>query len=361
MSLIAFELSGEHPDIPVAEVIGALESENIEFSVRYRFDQVLIVDIPNLNSNVNANANASVIVNIDTNIDQVSKLSKRLALTWHIINVLGISDSTIPGIMNMVENVEFDEPASLTYKIRAKKIKRKSPISSEDIERKIGGVLYNKGYRADLINPDVRYRAVLTDGKCIFGRVLASVDRGSFEDRKPQNKPFFYPGVLMPRLARSLVNIARSGPGSMILDPYCGTGGILVEAGLMGAVTLGCDVQRKILLGARMNLDFYVPDYSLMFQDAGNMALKDGCIDCVVTDPPYGRSALIQARSLDILMKRSLLEIFRVLRPGGRAVVVSECPVEEWAVSANFSVVDVYIQRVHRSLTRRITVLDKLQ
>jgi len=327
MTLIAFELSGEHPDIPVAEVIGSLESEDIEFSVRYRFDQVLIVNIPNTNTNVNANA--SVIANIDTNMDQVSKLSKRLALTWHIINVLGISDSTLPDIMNMVENVDFDEPASLTYKIRAKKIKRKSPISSEDIERKIGGVLYNKGYRADLVDPDVRYRAVLTDGKCIFGRVLASVDRGSFEDRKPQNKPFFYPGVLMPRLARSLVNIARSGPGS-------------------------------ILLGARMNLDLYVPDHSLMFQDAGNMALKDSCIDCVVTDPPYGRSALIQARSLDNLMKRSLCEIFRVLRPGGRAVVVSERPVEEWAISSSFSVVDVYIQRVHRSLTRRITVLDKL-
>lgn len=345
MTLIAFELSGEHPDIPVAEVIGALESEDIEFYIQNQFDQVLIVDI--------SNANIYQLV-------QVGKLSKRLALTWHIIHVLGISDSTLSDIINMVENVDFDKPASLTYKIRSKKIKRKSHISSEDIERKIGGVLYNKGYRADLVNPDVQYRAVLTDGKCIFGRVLASVDRGLFEDRKPQNKPFFYPGVLMPRLARSLVNIARSRPGSIILDPYCGTGGILVEAGLMGAVTLGCDVQRKILLGARMNLDLYMPDHSIMFQDAGNMALKDSCIDCVVTDPPYGRSALIQARSLDNLMKRSLCEIFRVLRPGGRAVVVSECPVEEWAVSANFSVVDVYIQRVHRSLTRRITVLDKL-
>ena len=54
MTLIAFELSGEHPDIPVAEVIGALESEDIEFSIESRFDQVLIVDIPNTNTNKNA-------------------------------------------------------------------------------------------------------------------------------------------------------------------------------------------------------------------------------------------------------------------------------------------------------------------
>lgn len=341
MTLIAFELSGEHHEIAVAEVVGALEAGGIDISISQRFDQLLIIDCSS------------------ANIQRVRGLAERLAFTWHIIEVLGISQAEVPQIIAMVEGLKFPGPRSLSYMVRAKKIKRKSPISSEDIERGIGRVLYNNGYRADLKNPDIQYRAVLADSKCIFGRVLASVERGAFEHRNPQNKPFFYPGVLMPRLARALVNIARVKPGSKLLDPYCGTGGILVEAGLVGASILGCDVQRKILLGARMNLDFYGCDYSIMFQDAGDMALKDGCFDCVVTDPPYGRSALIQAKSLDNLMKRSLNEIYRVLLPGGRAVVVSEQPVEELAALAGFSVVNVYIQRVHRSLTRRITVLDK--
>ena len=125
MTLIAFELSGVHPDIPVAEVIGALESEDIEFSVRYRFDQIFVVDIANSNSNSIVNVNTSVITNINMKLDHVGKLSKRLALTWHIINVLGISDLTIPGIMNMVENVDFYKPASLTYKIRVKNVLRR--------------------------------------------------------------------------------------------------------------------------------------------------------------------------------------------------------------------------------------------
>ncbi len=164
----------------------------------------------------------------------------------------------------------------------------------------------------------------------------------------------------MPRLARAMVNIARTKRGSIILDPYCGTGGILVEAGLIGAVTLGCDIQKKIIMGGQMNLDYYSVNYSILLQDAGDMALRDECVDCIVTDPPYGRSAIIWARSLDHLMRYSLKEMYRVLRPGGRAVVVSECHLEDLAAEVGFHVVEVYIQRVHRSLTRRITVLDKV-
>ncbi|MDF1557552.1 MAG: THUMP domain-containing protein [ANME-2 cluster archaeon] len=341
MTCIAFELSGETHEIPTAEVIGALESKNIAFSILYRLDQLLV---------------------IETSIEdcaQVGELAGRLAMTRYIIEVMGISKASMTGIISMVEGIEFKNNNSLTYNVRAKKIKRKSPISSEDIERRVGGILYTRGYKADLVEPDVQYRAVLTDDTCIFGPVIASIDRSAFERRKPQNKPFFYPGVLMPKLARALVNLARARAGNTVLDPYCGTGGIMVEAGLIGANTLGCDVQRKILIGAKMNLDFYLVDYSLMFQDAGGMALRDGCIDCIITDPPYGRSALIQARSLEKLMKNSLCEMHRVLRPGGRLVMVSERPVETWAENAGFKVVGVYTQRVHRSLTRRITVLDK--
>ena len=341
MTLIAFELSGETSEIPVAEVIGALESNSIDFSVRHILDQVLVIEASSK----------------DTGL--VGDLAGRLAMTRHIIEVLGISKASLPNIISMVEDMEFTKTKSFTYKVRAKKIKRISPMPSEDIERSVGRVLFDQGYRADLIRPDIQYRAVLTDNKCIFGPVMASVDNSAFEKRKPHMKPFFHPGVLMPKLARALVNIARAKKGSIVLDPYCGTGGIMVEAGLIGVNTMGCDVQRKILMGAKMNLDFYSVDYSLMFQDAGGMALKDDCVDCIVTDPPYGRSALIQAQSLDKLMKNSVNEMYRVIRPGGRLVMVSERPVEIWAECAGFCVVNVYTQRVHRSLTRRITVLDK--
>ncbi|MCL7414002.1 MAG: THUMP domain-containing protein [ANME-2 cluster archaeon] len=341
MTLIAFELSGETPEIPTAEIVGVLESENIPFSFKCQLEQVFIIETPG----------------IDAGLTDI--LASRLAMTRHIIEVSGVSPANLTDIISMAEKVDFSNLNSLTYIVRAKKIKRKSHISSEDIERGIGKVLYDRGYRADLVNPCIQYRAIVSDNTCIFGPVIASIDSSAFERRKPHNKPFFYPGVLMPKLAQALVNIARVKEGSVVLDPYCGTGGIMVEAGLIGASTLGCDVQRKVLIGAKINLDFYSVNYSLMFQDAGSMALRNNCVDCIVTDPPYGRSALIQARSLDTLMQDSLCEMYRVLRPKGRLVLVSERPVETWAQNAGFRMADLFTQRVHRSLTRRITVLDK--
>ncbi|MFZ2412257.1 MAG: RsmD family RNA methyltransferase, partial [Candidatus Methanoperedens sp.] len=148
-------------------------------------------------------------------------------------------------------------------------------------------------------------------------------------------------------------------PEECLLDPFAGTGGILIEAGMIGIKVIGSDVQRKLLLGAKTNLDYYNVDYSLMYQDAARLALRDKSVDSVVTDPPYGRSAAVKAESIEHLLKDSLNEIFRVLKKGKRAVFVSERDIEDVAKEAGFNVAESHLQRVHKSLTRRISVLEK--
>lgn len=46
---------------------------------------------------------------------------------------------------------------------------------------------------------------------------------------------------MMPRMARTLVNLSLCGTGATLLDPFCGTGGILIEAEMLGIHTLGSD------------------------------------------------------------------------------------------------------------------------
>ncbi len=335
--LLAFELSGEHSTLPKSEAIACLESLKADFRIHFSLDSCLVIDLKNNADNI------------------IQGLSKRLAMTHHIIKVLGIGGSGQQDILELVSGAPLDFEG--TYSIRVRRIKDYSGINTESMEKQLGGIFYRKGFHADLRSPTIRFRVLLTEDKSIFGYTAGSINRSAYEARKPHYKPFFYPGVLMPRVARALVNIAK--PGEYILDPFCGTGGILIEAGLMGIKVIGGEVQRKLLLGAKTNLDYYGVDYSLMYQDACRLALCNDTMDAVVTDPPYGRSAAIKAESIEHLLSHSLEESFRVLKKGKRAVFVSERKIEELALEAGFRILEMHEQRVHKSLTRRICVLEK--
>ncbi len=222
----------------------------------------------------------------------------------------------------------------------------------------MGALIHKKGYPVDLENPVVMFRLVLTEDKCVFGRLIESVDRGQYEVRRPQQRPFFHPGVLLPRFARALVNISSLSDG-ILLDPFCGTGGILIEAALIGAQCVGIDVQQKMVLGTGFNLKYYDMGGMLIVGDACETPLKSEKVDAVVTDLPYGKSALIQARSLEHLYHDSLREIYRVLKKNKKAVIVSQIPLDKLADEVGFIVRERHQQRVHRSLTRQIIVLQK--
>lgn len=333
--LLAFELSGEHSTLPKSEAIACLDSQKADFKIHLSLDRCLVIDIKN---------NVSEIIQV---------LSRRLSMTHRIIEVLGIGQGE-DDIYELVNTLPVNFKG--TYSIRVKRINANPGINTE-LERRLGGIFYKRGFHACLEKPDNRFRVLLTKDRSIFGLVRAYIDRSVFDSRKPHYKPFFYPGVLMPRIARALVNIAK--PEEYLFDPFCGTGGIMVEAGLMGIKVIGSDVQRKLLLGAKINLDYYRVSYSLLFQDACNLALCDDSVDSVVTDPPYGRSSLVKAHSIEHLLSCSLNEIFRVLKKGRRAVFISEREINDIAEKAGFSIVETHVQRVHKSLTRHISVLEK--
>jgi tRNA (guanine10-N2)-dimethyltransferase len=109
-----------------------------------------------------------------------------------------------------------------------------------------------------------------------------------------------------------------------------------------------------MVAGCRLNY----PAVPLFLADAASLPVRTASLDAVVTDLPYGQSSWIRDRSLEGLYPRALGEMHRVLRPGRRAVVVTHREIADIG-GAFFTVLQVHRQRVHRSLTRRITVLAK--
>jgi tRNA (guanine10-N2)-dimethyltransferase len=274
----------------------------------------------------------------------------RLALTQVILEYLGSSGASVTGFSRLLRDLSLstDRP----YAARAKKMDGSEvgePVPA--LERLMGTHIDGP---VSLDRPETEFRAILSGDRIFLGRVISRIDRRSYDLRRPSTRPFFHPGVMLPRMARAVVNLSLVNKGEILHDPFCGTGGLLGEAGLVGARPLGSDADPAMIAGCRRNF----PEAPLILADASSLPLRSGSVDAVVTDLPYGQSSRIRSGSLEELYPRALREIHRVLRHGRRAVVVTHRETADIAGSL-FSVLQVHRQRVHRSLTRRITVLGK--
>jgi tRNA (guanine10-N2)-dimethyltransferase len=322
MKLI-FELSGENPTLPFAEIgcIGTVLDQRL---------QVAVAECPD------------------------PRAARRLAMTQGVLEYLGECEPSIPAFRNLLRDLAIETQSSFAG--RAKKVHGgfhvHNPCSQQEFERLIGAMINGP---VSLDSPANEFRAILSEDRCYFGRVLFTIERRGFDARNPGKRDFFHPGVMMPRMARTLVNLAHAREGDRMLDPFCGTGGILIEAELLGIAAIGSDFDPTMVLGSRQNS----PDSFLMLADATEIPVRDGTFDAIVTDLPYGQSVCIRKTdTMETLYTETLGEIRRVLKPGCRAVVVTHRDIAGIA-GEYLRIVGRHEQRVHKSLTRRILVLMK--
>ncbi|MDY6775850.1 MAG: THUMP domain-containing protein [Halobacteria archaeon] len=283
--------------------------------------------------------------------------AKRLGMSHRVLRYMAKSDASLEGVLRAVETCEYAFSGS--FSVRARGVEETEiPVGTETLERKVGSVIHERGHEVDLEDPDNEFRLVFTDDRCYFGKVVVDVSK-EFSDR-PTDKPFFKPGSMSPMLARTLANIAGAGKSRLVLDPMCGTGGVLVEGGLVGSEVVGFDSDRQVLRGAETNLREYLESdgWHLGAADASRLPLRESSVDCAVTDFPYGRASSVDADSVRSLAENVLDELSRVVSDGGRCVVVCDRWLVDEAEAAGFEVVERLEDRVHKSLTRRILALE---
>lgn len=145
--------------------------------------------------------------------------------------------------------------------------------------------------------------------KTVHGLVLAVTRTVQDIDdwtRRDRGKPYadHAKGMLPPKVARIMVNLAVGNlskdklKNATIYDPFCGSGTVLMEAGMLGVGSLvGSDVDQKAALGTQTNLDWLKLQYGVEFgslvfpADAthANERIKPNSISHLITEPFLGK------------------------------------------------------------------------
>jgi tRNA (guanine10-N2)-dimethyltransferase len=279
---LLFELSKEHVTLPKDEILSCLQAENI------------ISNIIKSNENI-------LIINAKSTYDKIKKLAQRLSFTYFIDELLFFCFPSLKEIKKYARNstIKIDGSIAIDYKNRS------NLIDSQPIIQQIAQI-YTKNREVNLIHPDVQLRVVLTNSNVYTGLKIAKINRTQFERRKVQYRPFFSPISLHPKIARALVNLSNIKTNEKLLDPFCGTGGILLEGGLIGAKVIGSDIKEEMINGCKKTLDFYnISDFRLYCSDIGEIRNYISKVDAVVTDLPYGKSTTTKGEDIQNLYNRA--------------------------------------------------------
>jgi tRNA (guanine10-N2)-dimethyltransferase len=340
-----FLLSGEHETLPVSELKAILEAEGYTYEVLEKLDQAL---------------------RLETDASCAEVVKHRAALTricgLELLTCKAETSEMVTALRSINLNNVLGESES--FAVRVKRVKRYAlEIDEMALERKLGEIILKKATKANvnLKNPDKTFTGILTDGKFVFGVKLADILPKPFFERRPTKKPFFHPSAMQAKLARCMVNLAKPRVGDLVFDPFCGTGGMLVEAALVGCRVLGSDIKRRMAKGTFLNLAYFkIKPEGIVVADARSLPIMK--VDCVVTDPPYGRSATTVKRTTMQIVEEVLTSVHELLDKGQRICMAAPetLDISRAGIAFGYKHLESHFVYVHRSLTREIVVFEKV-
>ncbi len=345
MATLFFLVSGEHPTLPFSEVTSILEADSHQYEISEKISHVL---------------------RIEAETKCIKSVVRRSAMTRLCCLELLNCNALFNEILQETNSVPFEEfvQKGESFVVRVRRVRKSAPhLIRGELERRIGQLVLNRvnGIKVNLTNPSKTFVGILTEKKFIFGLKIAEIPAKPFVERRPRKRPFFHPTAMPSKLARCMVNLAQPRTGDLVLDPFCGTASLLIEAGLMGCRVMGSDVKRRMVKGSLKNLKYYgVKPDGMIVTDARSLPITK--IDCVVTDPPYGRSATTIGLSNRQIVKHFLSVVEEMLTRGRRVCIASPKSVrigkigEERGLKHEGS----HFVYVHRSLTREIAVFESV-
>jgi putative N6-adenine-specific DNA methylase/tRNA (guanine6-N2)-methyltransferase len=269
-------------------------------------------------------------VEVEADPDAALDLAYEMKSVHHVLAPLytfGLPDddeTALHTIRTTVETLDV-APMETAETFRVTTVRRgEHDFTSIDVQREAGaGLEVHYGTAVDLEEYDVEVRVDVHDDRC-----LVSVQHTREALSRRQARLFQPRAALKPNVGYALLRLAHleTSP-DLVLDPFCGSGTILWEAGALwsNAELVGNDWNEDTLAGARQNAEAQgmTDRVTLHNRDVWTLAetMGDQQADLIVTNPPFG---VRLASSMDFrpFYRRVLEQFHEVLRPGGRVVML---------------------------------------
>ncbi|MGQ9718408.1 MAG: DNA methyltransferase [Nitrososphaerales archaeon] len=329
-----FLLSGEESTLPVAELVAIVET----YDNKARFKTI---------------DKRVVIAYGEFHPNSILRRSAYVNAGGYLLTICRVED-----LERSIDTIAFEEFMDDSTSFAASVFNLSSRTLSERFEAIIGSAVKRRlpNAKVSLEDPKQMIIGIIVNDNFIIGFTDYTKRRG-WRLRRPRARPFFHPSALYPKFARGLVNLSRIKEGEVLLDPFCGTGSILMEATLIGANVIGIDVSMKMCRGALNNLRYYALG-SLGIVNSDAMLLSVRRVDAIATDIPYGRCASSRGMKTQNLLQKFIFQAEGTMPRGRCCVIVHPSTIELDEVDG-FEVKEKHEVYVHRTLTRIIAVLKR--
>lgn len=324
-----FELGGENRKLAKIEAFELLKTETYKPKKSFEEEQITIITVSK---------------------KLTPETIRRLGMTKRVSRI--ILSSKEKNIGKIVEKLPKLDIGNNSFAIRQI---CKNKISERKIAVKIGEKIAKEN-KIDLINPDVKILFYSSSRTIISIREHNSMTSyKSCLQHHVKYRPYFSPISIHPRIARSMVNLANCKLRDTILDPFCGTGGILIEAADIGMKVRGIDILARMVENSNGNLKHFGFEGNIIkgdVKESKNLSFK-----AIITDPPYGISSSTGGEKLDGLLQRSIDLFAEKMNTGKRIVMAVSNP--KLFNTKHFEMLYQFEWYIHKSLTRHILVLEK--
>ncbi|XP_028922759.1 THUMP domain-containing protein 2 [Ornithorhynchus anatinus] len=187
-------------------------------------------------------------------------------------------------------------------------------FTSQEVGRVIGMTLIKQfAWKADLRNPDLEIFIHLNDMYSVVGIPVFRLPLAS--------RTYIKTAGLRSTIAWAMASLAEINAGSLVLDPMCGLGTILLEAAKEwpDANYLGTDISNSQLQVARDNVNAagLMDKIELLKVSVIELPFPSGRLDVIISDVPFGKKFTI-GKDIESILQ----EMKRVLRVGGTVVLL---------------------------------------